>query len=209
MALLARDVRISRRSLLLAGLGIPLLNARAEALETLSLSFDGDNIHVGPPGLHFIRGKPLERLKAADTVVFLSQITVFSDSQGTVFRRVAERLVLSYAIWEQKYAVAIPGVSRSISGLTQDQAEAYCIDNMAVSALGLAPNKPFWLRFELRAATPKELSELVGDSGISLRGLVKFFGRKSTPDEPTWLGSAGPLRLTDLPRSLARRSRIG
>ncbi|HEV3197534.1 MAG TPA: hypothetical protein VGZ73_06490, partial [Bryobacteraceae bacterium] len=74
---------MSRRSWLLAGLGILLLRARAE--EPLLVSFDGDNIRVAAPGLHFLTGKPLERLKAADTVVFDSQITLFTDERGTIF----------------------------------------------------------------------------------------------------------------------------
>jgi len=67
MAQPARDIRISRRSWLLAGLGIPLLRARAE--EPLLVSFDGDNLHVAAPGLHFLTGKPLSRLKDANTGV--------------------------------------------------------------------------------------------------------------------------------------------
>ena len=95
MAQQARNPRISRRSWLLAGLGIPLLRARAEG--PLAVTFDGDNLHVAAPGLHFLTGKPLDRLKDAATVVFVSQITLFSDDHGTIFRRpVTERLIEAY-----------------------------------------------------------------------------------------------------------------
>ena len=135
MALNARDNRISRRSWLLAGLALPL--SRLRATESLSVSFDGDNLRVGAPGLHFLTGKPLERLKDADTVVFLSQLTLFGDSRGaTVLRRARERLIVSYALWEEKFAVSIPGAPvRSRSNLTAAQAEAWCFENLAVSAL--------------------------------------------------------------------------
>ena len=209
MALPARDNRISRRSWLMAGLAIPLFRLRAD--EPLVATFDGDNIHVGAPGLHFLTGRVLERLKDADTVVLLSQITLFSDDRGTLFRRVPERVIVSYDLWEEKFAVAIPGVSvRPQSHLTAPQAETWCLDNLAISALGLAPDRSFWLRFELRTASPKELSAVVGDSGISLSSLmIDMFSRKPGPDDPYWTRSAGPLRLSDLPRTSGRRTRNG
>jgi hypothetical protein len=208
MAQSARDNRISRRSWLMAGLAIPLLRLQAD--EGLTVSFDGDNLHFTAPGLHFLTGKPLTRLKDADTVTFLSQITLFSDDQGTIFRRgLPERLVVSYDLWEERFKVTIPGASRSRSNLTALEAEAWAIENLAISALGLAPDRPFWMRFELRAASPKEMSRVMGDSGISLSGLVEILSRKPGVDDPYWMRSAGPLRLSDLPRTVARRGRIG
>ena len=88
MALPARNHRISRRDWLLAGLAIPLFRARAN--EQLSISFDGDNLHVVAPGLHFLAGKPLSRLKDADTVTFLSQLTLFSDPFVTIVNELEE-----------------------------------------------------------------------------------------------------------------------
>src|SRR6476646_7215514 len=129
MALPARNHRISRRDWLLAGLAIPLFRARAN--EQLSISFDGDNLHVAAPGLHFLAGKPLSRLKDADTVTFLSQLTLFSDPFVTVVKRAPERVVVSYDLWEERFAVTILSASkRTQSGLTVAQAEAWTIDNL-------------------------------------------------------------------------------
>src|ERR1051325_4373729 len=106
----ARNGTISRRSWLLAGLAIPLSSARSE--EPLSVSFDGDNLHIAAPELHFLSGRVLSRLKDADTVTFLSQITLFNDAKGaSVFKRVPHRVVVSYALWEDKFAVTILGAS--------------------------------------------------------------------------------------------------
>ena len=111
----------------------------------------------------------------------------------TVLKGRPERVVVSYDLWEEQFAVTILGASkRTRSGLTVAQAEAWTIDNLAISALGVPPDRPFWLRFELRTASPKELSRVVGESGISLRGLVEFFSRKPTPDDP--IGRAAPDR---------------
>src|SRR5579885_1549449 len=195
MAHPARDNRISRRCWLVASMAIPLCRIHAEP--SLAVTFDGDNLHVAAPGLHFLTGKPLSRLKDADTVTFLSQITLFSDNRGTIFRRGApERLVVSYDLWEERFAVTIPGLSKSRAHMTASEAETWAIDNLAISALGLAPERPFWLQLELRATSPKEISRVMGDSGISLSGLVEILSRKPGGDDPYWMRTAGPLRLS-------------
>ena len=206
MALPARDNRISRRSWLLAGLGLPLLRARAD--EPLLVSFDGDNIHVAAPSLHFLTGKPLDRLKDAATVVYLSKLTLSGDNFATAFRPpVPERLIVSYDLWEEKFSVTIRGASTRTTPrlLNASQAEAWCFENLAVSALGLASNRPFWLRLELRTADQREIPRLVGDSGISFTGLIELFGRKAGADDFHEERSAGPFRLIDLPRTVLGR----
>ena len=191
----------------MAGLAIPL--SRALASEPLHVSFDGDNIHVAAPGLHFLTGKPLERLRDADTVAFLSQLTVYSDPFSTVFRRIPERIIVSYDLWEEKFAVSIPGpAARATSHLEAQPAEAWVIDGLAISALGIDPNRQFWLKFELRTASPRDFSKLVGDSGISVSILIEMLTRHAGLDDSYWTRSAGPLRLIDLPRT-PRGSRIG
>jgi len=193
----------------MAGLAIPLFKARA--VESLEVSFDGDNLRVAAPGLHFLTGKPLERLRDGATVTFLSQLTLFSDAQGTVFKRVAERLVVSYDLWEEKFSVTIPGGGkRQIPHVSATQAESWCLENLAISALGLAPNRPFWLQFDLRTADRRELAALMGESGVSLSGLIDLFSRRPGAGETSWTrGPVGPLRLLDLPRTVNGRGRIG
>lgn len=206
MALHARD-RISRRSWLLAGLAIPLFRAWAEPL--LRVTSDGDNLHVAAPQLHFLTGRPLARLKDANVVVFLSQLTLFRDDRVTVIRRQPERITVSYDIWEEKFKVGMAVDRRSASRLSLEETESWCLENLAISTLGLETQRPFWLRFELRAASEKEISSVAGDSGISIRGLIEMFSRRAGADQPHWELSAGPLRLGDLPRTAARRIRIG
>src|SRR3954471_19895650 len=208
MALPARDDRMSRRTWLLAGMAIPL--SRLRAAEALAVSFDGDNLRVAAPDVHFLTGKALERLKDASTVTFLSQLTLFSDARGTVFKRVAERLVVSYDLWEEKFSVTIPGGSkRRIPNVSAAEAESWCLENLAISALGLERSRPFWLRFDLRTADRRELASVVGDAGVSLSGLIDLFSRKPGPGEPSWTRSFGPFRLQDLPRPPSGRGRVG
>jgi hypothetical protein len=208
MALPAREDRMSRRSWLLAGVAIPLFRLRAA--ELLAISFDGDNLRVAAPDLHFLTGKALERLKDAATVTFLSQITLFSDAHGTVFKRAAERLVVSYDLWEEKFSVTIPGGSkRHLPNASATEAESWCLENLAISAMGMERNRPFWLKFELRTADRRELASVVGDSGVSLSGLIDLFSRKPGAGEPSWTRMQGPFRLQDLPRTPSGRGRVG
>ncbi|MBZ5623651.1 MAG: hypothetical protein LAQ69_33740 [Acidobacteriia bacterium] len=181
---------------------------RARADEPLLVSFDGDNIHVAAPSLHFLTGKPLDRLKDAATVVYLSKLTLSGDNFATAFRPpVPERLIVSYDLWEEKFSVTIRGASTRTTPrlLNASQAEAWCFENLAVSALGLASNRPFWLRLELRTADQREIPRLVGDSGISFTGLIELFGRKAGADDFHEERSAGPFRLIDLPRTVLGR----
>lgn len=207
MAQQARDKGMSRRSLLLAGLATPLFRLRAAG--ALDVLFDGDNLRVAAPGLHFLTGKPLERLRNADTVTFLTQLTVYSDEHGTIFRRIPERLVVSYDLWEQKFSVTIPGpFKRSMPNMTAAQAESWCIDQLAISTLGLPPDRPFWLKFEMRTTERRELAGVVGDTGISISSLIDIFSHPMGGDL-YWGRSAGPLRLRDLPRMRTSRGKIG
>jgi hypothetical protein len=206
MALHARE-RISRRSWLLAGLALPLF--RAWANPVLRVTSDGDNLHVAAPQLHFLTGRPLARLKDGNVVVFLSRLTLFRDDHVTVIKSQPERITVSYDLWEEKFQVGMAVDRRSRSRLSVGETEAWCMENLAISALGLETQRPFWLRFELRAASEKEVSAVAGDTGISIRGLIEMFSRRAGADQPHWELDAGPLRLGDLPRTAVRRIRIG
>jgi hypothetical protein len=208
MALPARELRISRRSWLLAGLGIGV--SRLRAAEALEVSFDGDNLRVAAPGLHFLTGKPLARLKDAATVTFHSQITLFSDTQGTVFKRSPiERLVVSYDLWQEKFSVTIPGGGkRSILNVSAQQAESWCLENLAISAMGVAPDRRYWLQFDLHTTDRRDFGSVMGD-GLSLIGLVDILSRKPGAGDLSWTRRHGPFRLLDLPRTPSGRGRIG
>ena len=199
--------QISRRSWLLAGLATPLLRARTAG--NLTLTFDGDNLHVAAPQLHFLTGRPLSRLQEGATVVFLSQLTIFGDSHGTVWRHAPERLTVSYDVWEEKFGVVLGTANRRVSRLSAAAAETWCLDKLAISTLGLAPDRPFWFRLELRTADPKDLSSVVGEPGISIRGLIELFSRKPGADQDQWTLDAGPLRLANLSRTSGRGTRNG
>ena len=192
----SRAAKLGRSSWLAAGLALPLLIAGGASFD---VAFDGDTLRPVVPDLHFLSGRALERLKDARTVVFLSQITLYQDDHVTPFRHAPQRFYVSYDIWEGRFKVTIPGATpESRPGLTAAQAEAWCMDNMMVSALGLEPHENYWMRFDLRTADPKDIADIVTQSGISISGLIEFFSRK-TDGETHWVWERR-LRLADLDR---------
>jgi hypothetical protein len=113
-----------------------------------------------------------------------------------------ERLVVSYDLWEGTFTAKRLGHQPvSKSRMTAEEAERWCVERLIISASGLAPDKQFWLRLELRVADPKELSTVVGEPGISITRLVEIFSRKPGADDQRWSVEAGPLRLSELVRT--------
>jgi hypothetical protein len=179
------------------------------AAESLSVVWDGDDLHVAAPQLHFLAGKPLERLKDGASVVFLTQLTLTTDSFNSILRRTPERFVFSYDLWEERFSVTKLGPGqRTVAHLSAAAAEAWCLDNVAISASSLPPDHPFWLRFELRAADPKDEAAVIGEPGINLTRLIEMFSRRPRDQQPQWTAEAGPLRLGDLKRIVGRAARI-
>ena len=200
----SRGSQISRRSWLLAGLAAPLFRARAA--DSLAVTFDGDNLHVASPDLHFLTGKPLQRLTEGGTVVYFGRLTLFRDPLLTPFRRTDARFVVSYDIWgEDKFSVTMPEPAPRTVLLPASAAEAWCIENLAINTSGLPPDRPFWLLLDLRTVPRKDLSQVLGDSGINIKNFfIEFFSRQPGTDDPQWTRPAGPLRLADLVRTPGR-----
>jgi hypothetical protein len=210
MATRSRETGISRRSWLLAGLTVPLFSARAA--DSMKVRYDGDNLHVAAPTLHFLTGKPLERLKYGDVVAYVAQLELLNDSRTAVVRPQKGRFVVSYALWEEKFSVtqlgSTPGSApRTAEGLTLAAAETWCFDNLTMSTLGLAPNLYYWLRLELRTGTARDFAD-EPKIGISLHDLIDLLGRKNT-EVTHWGPLETRVRLADLPRMAGRGSRNG
>lgn len=200
---LEAGVSISRRRWLLAGVALPL--SRVWATERLNVTWDGDDLHVAAPQLHFLAGKPLDRLKDGAVVVFLTQLTLTTDNFNSILRRRPERFVFSYDLWEEKFSVTKLGEGQRMAAhLSAAAAEAWCLDNVSISTSDLPQDRPFWLRFDLRAAEAKDEAAVIGDSGLNLTRLIEMFSRLPRDQQPQWTAQAGPLRLGDLKRLVGR-----
>lgn len=173
--------------------------------QELILHWKEDNLRLSAPKLHFLEGKPLDRLKNGDTVPYDFQLTLWVGSKDTVFQRYAERFVFSYDLWEEKFSVtkARPP-RRSISHLTANAAESWCLDNLQIPTAGIGGEQPLWVRLEIRSEEPKDIPPILGDPGVSLTSLIEIFSRPARATQPHWTLDAGPLRLDDIKRTSGR-----
>jgi hypothetical protein len=189
-----------------AGVCISLSSLRSA--ERLNVTWDGDDLHVAAPQLNFLSGKPLDRLKDGAAVVFLTQLTLTTDDYKTSLRRTPERFVFSYDLWEEKFSVTKLGEGqRTVAHLSLAAAEAWCLENVAISTSDLPQDRPFWLRFEMHATEAKDEAAVIGESGLNLTRLIELFSRRPRDQQPQWTAETGPLRLIDLRRLVGRAAR--
>jgi hypothetical protein len=184
----------------------------ALSAQELSLRWRDNELHIVAPRVHFLAGKSLTTLKNGVAVPFDFQLTLWSGNRSVVFDRVLQRFVLSYDLWEEKFAIAkqrgfamrsdtrTNEVRRSASGLSADAAEAWCMDSISLSTVGLAENQPIWVKLDIRGAEPKEGSPVFGESGLSIASLIELFSRPARASEQRWSLEAGPFRLDELKR---------
>ncbi len=199
---------ISRRNWLLAGLALPL--SRAFGSNPISVRYDGDNLRAAAPTVHFLTGKTLDRLKDANTVALGANLSLYAIDQPGPFRYSVGTFEISYDLWEETFKVIADVPSRRAkAGLTAVQTEEWCLENLAVSASGLAPDRLFFLRLEMRATDPKQFSGATADPGSFFRAMVDFISRKAGPGDPHWGPyQSGAFRLSDL-RAPGRGARNG
>lgn len=182
--------------------------AVAMAAEELVLSEQENQLHFTAPGVHFLAGRPLERLHNAAEVPFDFRVDIAVGSPSRLYRRTAGRFVISYDLWEETFQVSRitpsdAGTTASISHLTAAEAEQWCLEQMAVDVSGLPANERLWAHMEIRAMAEQDSRGLFGaaditESGISLNGLIEFLSRPPRPDQPSWTLEAGPVTLEQL-----------
>jgi hypothetical protein len=200
----ARETLVSRRSWLLAGMTVSL--SRAFEDHPLQVRYDGDNLHIAAPSLHFLTGKPLDRLKDGDAVAYLANLELLDDSKSVALRRQKGRFVVSYALWEEKFSVTqLASKPLTVEGLSVQAAEGWCFDSLGLSTLGLAPDRYFWLRFDIRTASASDLAS-EGIPGLKISTLIQWLGRTKT-EQTQWGPLERRVRLADLPRLAGRGSR--
>jgi hypothetical protein len=197
--------KVTRRWWLLASFGAPFtLGLSAQALR---VRLDGDDLRIAAPQLRFLSGKPLQKLKDGASVVFLAQLSISPEVNAPAIKRAVDRFVVSYDVWEEKFAVTRTGMERE-THLSPSAAESWCLERLAIGIEGLAPDKPFWLRLELRAEDARDQAAVVGESGINLTRLIEVFSNPAHAQQMRWELTAGPVRLMELKRE-RRGSRSG
>ena len=181
-----------------AGFGVPL--ALGLSAPSLRVRLDGDDLRIAAPQLHFLSGAPLEKLKDGATLVFLSQLSLSTEIDAPAIKRAVDRFAVSYDLWEQNFSVVRTGIERaSAARLSPAAAEAWSLGQLAVGIDGVPPDRPLWVRLQLRAEDARDRVSPFSDSGISLTRLIELFSRPA-PEQMRWEAVAGPLSLAGLKR---------
>ncbi len=170
--------------------------------EDLIVRWNADRLQVSAPRLHFLTGKSLDRLHDGASVPFDFQLTVSrAGSRGNVLQRALERFVVSYDLWEQKFAVVrLSDLRRSAVRLTAGGAENWCLQNLSLAAAGLPSDQDLWVHLDVRSGEPKAASSVASDSGISISTLIDVFSRPPRGREEHSSLDSGAFRLAELKR---------
>ncbi|MBM3764637.1 MAG: hypothetical protein FJW32_04525 [Acidobacteria bacterium] len=190
-------MRQSRRTLLMALSTAPHLRAGA-----IGVRRDDGVLRVLPPSdFHFLEGQTLRKLQDGAGLVFTMQLSISNDQFRTIARRQVERFVVSFDLWEEKFAAVRLGlVKHQQSHLTRDAAERFLFDHTGIALYGLAAGEPHWIRAELRADEPRDSAGFLLDPSVTLSRLVEWFGRSQRGEALRWSIDRGPFRLHEVER---------
>jgi hypothetical protein len=174
--------------------------------EDLILDARDNRLEFSAPRVHFLTGKPLDRLRNAAQVPFDFQVTLSSGTRANVVRRSYDRFVVSFDLWEETFSVSkLQLPRRQASHLTAPAAESWCLEQMAIEDVsGISLTEPLWARLEVRPQDPTRYSGLpfgrgnITDSGISLNSLVEIFSRPPPTPQSRFVLEAGPVTLAEL-----------
>jgi len=168
---------------------------------TLALRNDDGVLRVAAPNLRFLEGRTLRRLQDGAGLVFSLQLSLSRDQFQTVSRRQVERFVVSFDLWEEKFAIVRLGAAKQqASHLSREAAERWLFDHSTVSLNGLTPDGAHWIRAELRADDPRDTGGFLLDPAVTLTRLVEWFGRTQRGETERWTLEHGPFRPAELQR---------
>ena len=167
--------------------------------EELILSTQESRLEFAAPRVHFLVGKPLERLRNASEVPFAFKITLWSGTRSHLLREVPARFVVSYDLWEEKFSVTkLVTPRRTARHLTNNAAEAWCLQEMSQDVTGVSANEPLWARLEIRAEDGQG-----SRSAVRTRKHHRLRHQPDQPDrdfQPSCRNDAAPLDRRDRTR---------
>jgi hypothetical protein len=178
------------------GLWIPV---RAEAI---AVWLESGSVRVWAPPLGIIAGKPLDHLRNGSPVPFAFQLSLTTDPYGATLARAIERFVVSYDLWEEKFSVVRLGhPRRSVSHLSAYEAEAWCVEGLALPASGAPARRALWVRLDARVEDPGDNPAVDSEGVVSLNRLIELFSRRARGEHGRRSLQMGPLRLAELQKA--------
>lgn len=169
----------------------------ALAAQSLTVSANGDALHIQARDFSFIAGPMLNRLKEGRSVRVDFELAVLSKPEGPVVKQFVQAFTLSFDLWEERFAVSRAGSPpRSISHLRTKDAENWCLENltMSISSMGIGRDTPFWLRLVYRAQDLAPIAENPGER-YTLQALIDRLSRRRDEADLAKSVSGGPFRL--------------
>jgi hypothetical protein len=166
--------------------------------QSVSVQRSGESVVVHAPGFVFLRGEPLARVKDGRAIRVDLELAVLPGPGGVPTTQTRQVFVLSYDLWEERFAVTLPGTPpRSTTHRTPASAEGWCLEQLAVPvrALGaLGRDRPFWVRLEYRILDG-EGAPADDEGAFTLKGLIDALSRRRKETVWTHAMEAGPFRL--------------
>lgn len=194
-----REAFIMLRLVLLVAMVLLRVAAGDLRGQDLQISWNGREIRIAAPQFHFLAGRALERLRNGSAVAFDFQLSLLAGELP--FQRTAERFLVSYDLWEERFAVVRMAREqrpmKSVSHLTQPATEAWCLENLILATDKLDPDRWVTVQLDVRAEDVAESRPLATQSGISLAALIEIFSRTSHPAQSKWTLRRGPIRIAD------------
>jgi len=174
--------------------------------DSLRLRLSGDQLFVSAARIELLKPPAvLERLKNGSTVAFDFHLSLWVGSRTSVRRRAFERFVVSYDLWEEKFAVTNLRKPRaSAAGLTEREVETWCLDRISLPAVRLSRDEKVWARLEIRAVDPRQDDALFRSEGVSVTDLVELISRPGRRDEPRWSFESGAVSAAGLLREAGK-----
>ena len=143
----------------------------------------------------------LARVKDGQSARVELALTVLPKPGASALAQVRQLFVLSYDLWEERFAVTLPGLpSRSVSHRAPADAEAWCLDQLTVPLSALAAlghDVPFWVRLEHRVLDGDASPPPEDASGFTLRSLIDALSPRRKADDAMRSIEAGPFRLRE------------
>lgn len=156
-------------------------------------------VHVHAPAFHFLDGEAIARLRDGQLVRIELQLAVLAGPGAAAAADHRRTFVLSYDLWEERFAVALPGAPRrAVSHLTATAAEAWCVQQLQVpvTAMGtLGREAPFWIRLDARVIDGAGGGR--DDEGLTLQRLIELLSRRRKTNDVSHTIEAGPFRIKE------------
>jgi hypothetical protein len=178
--------------------GIAILAAAVPA-EQLTLDLRGDMLFASARKLDLIQPRLLAQLKQGATVAFDFQLALWVGNRDTVSRRTFERFVVSYDLWEERFAVTtLRKPQTRATGMVAASVGAWCLQNLGLPAPKLNPADKMWVRLDVRTVENRRDVEVSPEEGLSLASLVEVFSRGAKSGESRWTLESGPVSFATL-----------